>query len=379
MNRGKRSITVAWCCAALLLLPGCWNYRSLNDMVIVSGIAVDRNSQNGNYHLSFEIIDLTTPVKEKGLSALIIESEGKTLFDAARNAKRRSADKLYFGNTQVIVVSEKIAKEEGVGGIIDWFLRDSECRETLCFAVSQEKTAREILSIYGINNAIVAYDIHEIITDDNAVTSSADRVELYKIFNILHAGGKSLSLPALHNVENDGELVTELNGMAVFKEDKLAGYLSAEESKYFLFADDEIKGGVLTLSSDGGKEDISLEISRNKTQKAYSYDGDKLKITIKTATRVFLNEAQKEVDPLDEKQMTDIAKKASKKLENSIQSIIKHVQAEYGSDIFGFGSLIHQKDPKLWKELSSDWERIFPALEVEVNAKIAISNTAYVK
>ena len=43
----------------------------------------------------------------------------------------------------------------------------------------------------------------------------------------------------------------EANGIAVFKKDKLLGYLSSEETKYFLMATDEVKGGLLTFSSAG--------------------------------------------------------------------------------------------------------------------------------
>jgi spore germination protein KC len=143
MDKGKKLISLFLCCFSLVLLAGCWNYRGLNEMTIVSGIAVDRNPENGNFHLTFETIDMSIPVKEKGLTPRIIEAEGKTLFDAARGAKRRNDDKLYFGNTQVIIVSELIAKEDGLHSVIDWFMRDGEGRETLTFAISQEKNARD--------------------------------------------------------------------------------------------------------------------------------------------------------------------------------------------------------------------------------------------
>jgi hypothetical protein len=114
-------------------------------------------------------------------------------------------------------------------------------------------------------------------------------------------------------VENDGELTAELNGTPFSKE---------------ISSRDTVRRGVQIFplcqrrnqwrGSDpllrrrlGG---YFLEIRRNKTEKGYSYDGGKLKITIKNRYKVFLNEAQKEIDPLDENQMTDIAEKASKKL-----------------------------------------------------------------
>jgi spore germination protein KC len=39
------------------LLGGCWNYRGLDDMSIASGLAIDRDTASGLYHLSFEYVD----------------------------------------------------------------------------------------------------------------------------------------------------------------------------------------------------------------------------------------------------------------------------------------------------------------------------------
>jgi spore germination protein KC len=112
---------------AIMIFPlgGCWNYRGLNEMAIVIGIAIDKNTQNDNYHLSFEMVDTSSPIKEKGPSSKIIESEGKTLFDAARNAKKKTTNKLYYGHTQVVVLSEEVARNEDMSNIIDWLDRKS--------------------------------------------------------------------------------------------------------------------------------------------------------------------------------------------------------------------------------------------------------------
>ncbi len=49
-------------------------------MVIVAGIAIDKNPITGNHMFSFEIVDCSTPIKEEGPKPVIVESEGKTFF-----------------------------------------------------------------------------------------------------------------------------------------------------------------------------------------------------------------------------------------------------------------------------------------------------------
>lgn len=379
MEMRKRIALCAVCLSLLFLLCGCWNYRGLNELAIVSGIAIDRNPENGNYKLSFEIVDLKE-VQQSGPKAKFVEAEGKTLFDAARNAKMRMERKAYFGNAQIIVISSEIAKSGQIGMIIDWFIRDAELRETTNLIVSQEETASAILKIQGVNNSIVSYEIYDIVSEDNAATSSTTGIKLYQVFNTLRAKGLSLTLPAIHNTINDEKPATEINGIAVFGGGSMLGYLTPEESKYFLFVMDEVKGGILSISStEEEKEDTSLEISENKTSMSFSTEGGKLKVTVSSKTKVFLAEIGKPFDSLDEGSIESLEHIAGVMVKKKIEEVIRKVQTEYGSDIFGFGNMIYKKDFRLWNKLAASWDSIFPTLEVDVEAEVKIVNTAYIK
>lgn len=363
----------------LFLLCGCQGYRGLDELSIVTGIAIDKMPENDNYLLSFEIVDLTVPTKEEGLKRLIIESEGKTLFDAVRNAKRRVTNKLYFGQAQIIILNQEIARKEDVGIIVDWFLRDVEVREAMCFIISQEETARNILETEAITHPLVSGEIFNILEKDQETTSTTLCVELYKAFAILGSEGRELTLPVIHRVINNGEPVSEANGTAVFKENKLVGFLPPEESKNYLFIVDEVKGGILTFSAFREEDDISLEIFKNKTNMSFDYKDGKIKITVKTDTTVYLGEVMRPYASMDEEEIGELEDIAESKLEEDIANLIKKVQSEFGADIFGFGSMIYKRDLKLWKQLADNWDEHFRSLEVEVQSEIEIANTASIK
>ena len=376
----KKSTCIILILSLIFQLSGCWDYRGLNDMAIVIGIAVDKDPISGNYQLSFEVADLSVSIKDKGLSGKLIESEGKTVFDAIRNAKKRVNNKLYFGQTQIVVFSEAIARSEDFSGIIDWFLRDGEMRGTINVLISQEQSARDIIKAKGIGLGIISAEIEKIVENDDIYTSSISHVEFYQVFNILSAEGKSLTLPVIHNVFNNGETNIEVNGTAVFKGKKLIGYISSDESKYFLFAIDEIQGGIMTLSSKGdGHDDISLEISKNTTKRSFEFVDGKIKILIHTDTTVYLGEAIAHNDALDEKAIAALEDTAETTLENNISHVIQKVQLQYDSDIFGFGNMIYKKDFRLWNQLKDTWAEQFKVLEVEVQSDVHIVNTGSIE
>ena len=84
----KKIITIIYLLFFSLLLSGCWDYTSLDEITIVSGMAIDQSEDKKGYHVSLEIFDTTESNKEK-IKTAIIESNGITLFDAIRNAKKK--------------------------------------------------------------------------------------------------------------------------------------------------------------------------------------------------------------------------------------------------------------------------------------------------
>jgi spore germination protein KC len=181
-------------------------------------------------------------------------------------------------------------------------------------------------------------------------------------------------------VINNGEPAAEANGLAAFKEDKLVGYLSPDETKYFLFATDKVDGGILTASyRSDGVEDISLEISKSKTERSYSISESGIKVTLKPKVDVFLAEIMIHTSLLEKETIEQIETISEEMLRKNMEVVIQKVQTEFETDIFGFGNLIFKKDPKLWKQLSSDWDQYFKNLEIEIKPEIHIVNTALLK
>jgi len=363
-----------------LSLSGCWDYLSLNDIEIVAGISIDKNQTNGEYQLAFEILDLENSTKDSGVSTKIIDSTGTTLFDAIRNAKKRLTKKLYFGAAQVIVLSGSVAKNDGVNSIIDFFLRDTELRETTKLVVSQEKSAKAILSSDYTDSRIISYQISTIVEKDKNVTLSTVNTDLYQIYNTLNSKGVYLTLPAFKNTLQDDKTISESNGTAIFKKDKLVGYLSARETEYYLFVVNAVKGGIIDfVDIDKDIERLSLEIENNKTKMSFSYSNNQIKMLIEPNVEVYIGEVFGETINSDNERMEKIQEITGAILEKRISNVIQKLQTEYQTDIFGFGNNIYKNDPKLWGEISDNWDSMFVNMEFEVKPKIVIVNTAVIK
>jgi spore germination protein KC len=363
---------------ALMFTGGCWDYRSLSDLTIVIGMSIDRCEVG--YDVTYEAIDISEPIKQSGVKHMLIESRGKTLFDAARNAKKRNDNKLYFGHMQLVILSRDVAENVDIDDIMDWYLRDAELRETLLFAVSQEATAKELLTVTGEGNPLITLELQKIIQSDNASVSSTLFYELYNMYNVTELGGKTLAMPLLRIVHSEDIGDIEVDGTAVFNNEHMIGTLSPEESKYLLFVLGKVEGGLLTFpSTDNGEDDSALEISENRTSRSFTVKDGMPVITVKTDTEAFLGEYKQLSGELNREVTGHLISHAQQTLARRIGDVIARVQNEFGGDIFGFGSMVSKQDPALWATLKDNWNETFSSVEVNIECKINIVNTALIK
>ncbi len=374
----KRVLVLVLTIVMILPLCGCWNYRGLDQMDIVVGIAIDFDKEADKYNMTFEVVDLTEDSKDRNIKGKLVEAEGKTLFDAVRNAKRLEADRLFFGSSYIVIVSQEVARDIGLSPVLEWFLRDGECRETMFVTISQENTAKAILENRDETSVILSVIIQDIIKEDSQVTASSMDLRLYEVFSMLQSQRDSVMLSALRNVQEGDKKSCQLDGIAVCKGDRLVGFISPEESKYALFVEDKLKGGILTLSMAGMQtDDISLEVFGNHTKRSFTYEQGKVKILIETDTEVSIAENQSRLDTQDEQLIKSIEDAAAQMIEKNIAALIAKLQNEFHADTFGFGEMIYKRDLPLWKQLEGSWDQMFPTVEVEVSSRVQVKYSGF--
>ncbi len=359
-----------------LLIPlctACWDYREVDKMTIVEGIAVDR-AANGELLLTFEAVDLQGGKSETPIKSVLIESQGETFMSAIRNTISKDFPKLYFGHTTVVILSREIA-EEGVIKIIDFLLRDAEPRLNVNLYVSEEKTASEILNYKPSMSEILSEELTNIL-DEQKNLAKALMVPAYKFVNAVTDEGVSAVLPSLCITDNvDGKTI-KLCGTAIFKEDKLQGFISDEETYALSFILDEVKGGVIVanIEPETDKKKVSLEIMESSTKIKPQYSNNKLSVEVNINTETFLNENMSSTDLNNEQKRKELKKNAEEQLKDRIERLIEKMQTGYGADIFGFGNSVYKNIPRIWKDKGEEWDKIFRDLDVTVKTNIEIKH-----
>jgi len=357
------------------LLSGCWNYREIDDLGIVAGVAIDEGFEK-KYKFTIEVVYVSGGIESK-VSSRVVSIEGNSVFEASRNAIAVTGKRLYWSHSKVLVVSKKIA-EKGITKIVDWFIRDAETRSDAFILISNGETAHEIFDGVPMTEEIVSFELEETLLN-NSHLSKAPKIKIWQFANCLAGEGISPKAPAIQIEKVMDKIIPIITGTAIFKGDKLVGFIDGEETKYFLFIVDEVKGGVLTYEESEKREDgiIALEIFDNKTRIKPVVSGNDVEIDIKLKTVAAINEISLiDVNFVNREEWRKLEAKIGKMLENNIKETIEKMQQQYSSDIFGFGKKVYEDNQKVWNSIGDRWDEVFQNLKVNIKADVSIKNSA---
>ncbi len=362
-----------------MIFSGCWNYKEVTQLSLLAGIAIDY-TDSGEFLLTFEVADLHEMGEKSQVKSVLVEAKGQTLFEAARNVISKSLPKLYWGHATTVIISQDVASSGRIAEVIDFLCRDAEPRLTMAFIISQTKMAREIFEAQAPASEIRSTEINEIL-DDAGSQSKIVSTPLIDFIKAFSAKGQSAIATALNVEEKGGEKAIVNSGTAIFKKEKLVGFINPEDTAILNFVLDNIKGGVYVVKTDpeNAEKKISLELLKSKTRIKPSYAEGKLSMEILIETSVALNEIGGSVEYEGEEAIRILGQKAEAQLKSQIEDFVRKVQREYGADIFGFGQTVYKNLPQVWREMHDEWDTVFSELEVTANPIIVIKHAGLLR
>ncbi|MFZ7942963.1 Ger(x)C family spore germination protein [Neobacillus sp. 19] len=385
----KRKTPIILFFSSLILLTGCWNKRELNELSILLGLGIDK--EKDQYIITAQVVNPSEIASKKGSSGkapvVVFQSKGETIFEAVRKITTVAPRKLYFAHLRILVFGEELAKE-GIGEAIDALLRDSEVRNDFYITVSKNSRAADVLKVLTPLEKIPANSLFASLEVSAKSWSPTEGVTINQLVSNMVSDGIN---PILTGIEikgkvKDGEMNKNLQqskpktnleykGMAVFKHDKLIGWLNEKESRAVNFALGKVKSSVgYVKCPHGGKAVIEIVRTKSKLNAKMVKGEPQGSVEIKIQGNV----AEIECNGLDltnPASITYLEKESENVLTRIIKSTIQHSQKEYQTDIFGFGEALSRSEPDDWKRYKKDWDQTFLQMPVTVKINMKIRQT----
>jgi spore germination protein KC len=377
MKKIKVVVLIALIYSFTCQLSGCWNYREIDKLAIVSGVAIDQK-ENGNILVTVEIAHMKQEQGQTELSPIYIQAEGDTFFSTIRTIVALESRRLYWSHAKVIIVSEDIAKE-GISYVLDFTVRDAEIREDMWILVSREKSASEIFSVKSEMESIISFELDETLRSNKAI-SQFPAVELYEFIDAIETKGTATVIPTVMNIQSDGRVTTYVTGTAILKHGKLLGYLNEDESKSMLWIQDKLDGGIF-VSEKVGKAgtNVSLEIYKSRTKMKPKIEDDKLIMTIDVTVDTSIGEIMGSEDFISEEGRKILKMESERQIKEHLESLIEKAQKELKTDFLGFGAKVKYSMPEVWKTVGNHWEEFFTDMDTNINVDVRIRGSATTK
>ena len=374
----KRILEILIIC---ILITGC-NYKELNDIAVVTAISVDKDD-NG-YKTVVQVIN---PTKEQDSTSsnepdfITYTSTGKTLQESFRKVMLESPRKIYGSQMQLLIIGEDLARD-GISDILDFFFRDPEIRFNFNVVIEKKNSDNKaIKTLTVLDNLSSSNIMNSIKNASNYIGNSID-VTFEDLMNMYLYDNLEIVLPSIYatgndNYNNDSNLSSTsdfskviVSNLSIFKDDKLQGYLTFNESIGYNFITDNIKDTLVSFECDNGRYLVS-EIINNNSDIETDVIGRKIIVTIHGNASI--NENNCDYNLKESSEIETINKMVNNKIEELVSNSANSIRNKYNSDIFGFRDLFYKKDYKEYNNIKSVWyEDVFNDIEVEVKSDIKL-------
>lgn len=368
-------------------LTGCWDRRELNEIAITLALGIDKIEDE--YQVSAQVVVPSELAKAGGKgssTATLYTARGDTIFDAFRTMTKDSPRKIYPGHLQILVISEELA-QEGIGKSLEFFSRDPELRPDFYVVIAKDVTAKEVLNVSTTLESIPANKMFNSLEMSSKAWAGTKSVTLDELIADLVSDGKEAVLTGIklignfetgsskQNVESiSPKALIQYDNLAVFKGDKLIGWLSEKETIGYSYITDSVKTTARPISCpNDGTATIEVIRFKSDVKGNTSYGKPEVNINIKAEGNVGSVECK--INLNDSETIYELEKIYEKELEEIVKETFDTLQNRFKSDIFGFGEAIHRSNPEKWNKIKDNWDQEFPNLTINANVELKILNT----
>ncbi|MBQ9023783.1 MAG: Ger(x)C family spore germination protein [Bacilli bacterium] len=351
----KNIIKIIIAILIIFILSGCYNYKELNKIGIVSSISIDK--ADNEYLVGAQVMNVKSEEETNSSKIIVYEAKGKSIEEALRKMTTKSNKKLYGGHLGKLVISEEVASESIID-IIDLFQRLPEIKDEFTITISKGIKANKIIKIMTSPESIPADYVKSTIETadlDSALTYSSKLDEFVSYYlkdyidpvvSVIEVKNYSEKGTTLKNNETSyPQTQINLNNIAVTYNGKLEKYLDEEETIGYNFIRNSINQMIIPVKCDNDDNYASVSIIENKTKNKVQKDNNKYIINFNVNSKSVINEYNCKKDLDKEETIKELEEKAQKIIKNYMIKAI-NTQNNSKGQFLGLKRMIYLDYPK---------------------------------
>ncbi len=389
MKRTRRVVAGVLIIFSLSFLQGCWSRKEIEDLAVVTMIGLDRITEQGvdKWRYTARIMqpkagqggqggNQQSNGAPQGGKELLLTGTGLTMQEAARNTGLRSPRYIFMSFVSTIVVGERAARE-GVSEIAEIRGRYRDFRPRTYIAVTNGEAFDVLQSCPEVSDTL--YEEIEGLADHKAerigVACSMDWN--YFVQNLLGPDRDAVA-PRITTVQpkedpaNGVRQAAFLQGNAVFRGDKLAGWLNEEETLGYILAVGDLNNAIIPITLVEGDKRVAYLVGRFRSTIEPVVGAGKVSFRLKVKTWGEVDETHNIRVNDDSLQWVEAA--AADKIRGVVLKAIDKTK-ELNADVIGFSQELHRTNLEAWGDYRPAWRDNFRKAEIEVEVECKVTRT----
>ena len=398
-----------------VMLPGCGGAAEIEDIGFVLAMGVDRHEESGIKLWLQMALPSSGPEGQAQQESLPFITTGETLYQALMKAQAQSSRRIMLGHVRVVVIGERLARE-GIAALLDPLVRDGSFRYRSWVVVTPDPVG-EVMQV-SLGGQVAANYINDLM-EREAPTAGVPSSRFIDLLLAVEERGMEALLArlALAEQEDDGggapqagggpgpadtmlggsgegvggeaetggeapaPRIPVVDGAAVFKGDRMVGWIDRRLSAAVLMLKNAIQGYTFTheLAGEGQNRAVFSLLSTNarfSIPRESLTDPARIRgstVRVNVAGLVRLRELISSEQYLTLESLERLSADLSARVERDIRDLLHTAQAEFRSDVIGLGERFRQRmSHSKWAQVQGEWDEVFSTLNIEVTANIEI-------
>ncbi|WP_372630682.1 Ger(x)C family spore germination protein [Cohnella sp.] len=366
-----KAVKAGICLMAIMLISGCWGQINFDQLTVVSAIGLDPD-KNGMVRVTVQLSNPTLPVAAGGGSQqrrpfVNYDAVGITIQEAIERIQHQAKKSLFFPQTKIVLIGERLARR-GLDDHLDYFWREMN-QNLNSYVLVSRMPARLALDTAMELEAVPADEWRKYLEGDWKRPLQVD-IQMYQFLPRLNQIGHQAVSPGIGPFNKSGKSeIMEIGDTAVFKNDRMVGWLSGEESQIVNWLTDASHSG--SIHTDLAKEEsvsFSLHSIRAQVTPVLRNGQLSMKVRVKGEAEVLTATVPLHYI-LENAMLRDVL---NQQLESAVEETIDKVFRQYGSDVIGFGEALHRSMPAEWRKRKINWEKELRSLDTDISVSFRI-------
>jgi spore germination protein KC len=371
--------------AMALVVAGCWNRTEVNDLAIVQLTSYDWEDDQYRIGVSFPLVSQMSGTQgggggtggKEGQNNYLESAKAPAIRDAINHVQRKLSRRLYFAHRRVLLIGETAA-ERGVKPILDTLSRYPENRISTYLLVAKD-SALGLMQTPVLTERVTAEMFREILVNimKEPVTARdfihAILTEGVDAYTLVFKRTKT-DTPGKEKADT-----VEIDGLAVFRDDKMVGILEGQFLDGTLLALGQLNRPVVTAVLPEGGGPITAQFLEMTSRIEPMVNGDDIRMRITFSGIVEINSNETDTNLIHYEVNNEVTKAIERQIQKEVSAAVGELQTRFKADVLGFGSSVKRNHPGVWKRIGDRWRDLYPKVPVEYRFNIRMEHAGTLK